>query len=261
MTERCSIRQAAQRLGCARATLQRLLSAEPSLARAVLGRGPRGSTLVSMEVLEPAWQALSGTGTEGGLSDRQRLDQARRRRCWFDLQALLIELDGLEAGAVNAQELAAVHERSLAALRAAAAGWADCVAAGLPLVPPEEAHTWIESTVHDALMQVITAHRREPEPPPPPREIRFPDDPPTLLSIKALTEHTRARIAEVRLQLQRGELLDFDRLQSQLSSEALRLRDGWRRVGTQLAIRRRSLTTPEQVRTVALQELSRVGLV
>lgn len=260
MSDHCSIRQAAQRLACSRATLQRLLTAEPSLARSIVGRGPRGSTMLDMGILEPTWRQLAGTDSEDGLSDRQRLEQARRRRAWFDLQALLIDLDDLDAGAVDAQELAAVHERGLAALRAAAADWADRVAAALAEVPVDDAAAWVERSVHDALVAVIAANQHAPEPPPPTRSIAFPADPPTLLALKAEIEATRAQITEVKLQLQRRELLDARRACDQFVAEGLQLRDGWKRAGTQLAIRRRSLTTPEQVRTVALQELSRAGL-
>lgn len=254
-----SLRAAAEAIGIARSTLSRLLAAEPSLAACVAGR-TRGSLAIDLPRLRAAWEALAGTGTDNQISDRQRLEAARRRRVWFDTQGWLAELDQLEGSVIDAAEHRAVHERAVAALRAAAAGWVETVAEGLPAVAPEDAHTWVERTVHDALVAVIAAHQRQPEPPPPPRSIAFPADPPTMLALKAEVEATRARIAELRLQLQRGEVLDSSRVSDEISSQALQFRDGWRRVGQQLAIRRRSLTTTEAVRTVALQELSRVGL-
>ncbi len=260
MAEPCSIREAARRLGCSRATLQRLIHAEPSLACAVVGRGARGSTLLDLRILEPAWRKLAGSDTEDGLSDRQRFDAARRRRVWFDLQGWLTELEQLESGLVDAADYRAAHMECISAIRAAAAAWAERVAAELPEVPGGDAETWIERTVHDALIALIDANRREPPTPTPPRPIAFPAEPPSLVGMKAETEATRARIAELQLQLKRGEVLDARRVSDQLSAEGLQLRDGWRRVGQQLAIRRRSLTTREAVRTAALQELSRVGL-
>lgn len=259
MAETVSLRAAAEAIGIARSTLSRLLAAEPSLAACVAGRS-RGSLAIDLPKLRAAWQQLAGTGTDNQISDRERLEAARRRRAWFDLQGWLAELDQLEGSLIDAAEHRAVHDRALAALRAAAAGWVETVAEGLPAVAPEDAPTWVERTVHDALMAVIGAYQREPEPPPPPRSIAFPADPPTLLAIKAETEGTRARIAELRLQLQRGEVLNTCRVSDEISSQALQFRDGWRRVGQQLALRRRSLTTSESVRTAALQELSRVGL-
>ncbi len=260
MAEHVSLRAAAEALDISRSTLSRLLAAEPSLAACVAGR-TRGSLAIDLPKLRAAWQQLAGTGTDNQISDRQRLEAARRRRVWFDLQGWLAELDQLEGSVIDAAEHRAVHEPALAALRAAAAAWADAVADGLPSVAPEDAHPWVERTVHDALMALIGAHQHEAELPPPPRSIAFPADPPTLLGIKAEIEATRARIAELRLQLQRHEVLDQSAVSDQLSSEALRFRDGWRRVGQQLALRRRSLTTSESVRSVALQELSRIGLV
>lgn len=260
MPEPCSIREAARRLGCSRATLQRLLSSEASLARAVVGRGPRGSTLVSMALLEPAWRKLAGTGTDDGLSDRQRLDAAHRRRVWFDLQGWLAELEQLESGLVDAADYLAAHGQCISAIRAAAAAWAERVSAELPEVPVADAETWIERSVHDALIALIEANHREPPEQPAPRSITFPTEPPSLVGMKAETEATRARIAELQLQLKRGEVLDARRVRDQVLAEGLRFRDGWRRAGQQLAIRRRSLTTPEAVRSAALQELSRVGL-
>ena len=152
MTEPCSIREAARRLSCSRATLQRLIHAEPSLARAVVGRGARGSTLLDLCILEPAaWRKLACTGTEDGLSDQQRLDAARRRRVWFDLQGWLTELEQLESGLVDAADYRAAHIKCISVIRVAAAAWAERVAAELPEVPVGEAETWIERTVHDAL--------------------------------------------------------------------------------------------------------------
>jgi hypothetical protein len=256
-----SLRAAATELGVPRTTLTRLVAAEPSLAAAVRGPGPRGATLVDMGILQPAWEALAGSGTEAGPSDRQRLRAAQTRRAWFDLMALQLELDQLEGQATQADRLTTVHDGSLAALRAAAAAWVDHVAEGLLTVEPEVAHAWIDGTVVDALLAVIAANDAPPDAPPAPREIRFPDDPPTLLALKAGIEHTRAEITRLKLCLQRGELRDVRTATDQFFVEGRQARDAWRRVGAHLAIRCRQLRTPQSVRSVALQELSAAGLV
>lgn len=257
--QHCSIRQAAQRLGCSRATLQRLLSSEANLARAVVGRGPRGSTLVSMALLEPAWRALQGPSGEG-LSHRAQYDLQRRRRLWFDLCGERAELAELAASLVEASELEELRQVERAVLTAAAASWTDRIAQELPALEPAAAPMHLERSVHAQLTELARRGARAADPPPPPPSIQFPDPPPALWELKAALEAVRADRAHLELRHRRGELVDARDATDRFSAQGREKRDAWQRVARNLGLRARQLRTCESVRTAALQELSAAGL-
>lgn len=254
-----SLRAAATELGVGRSTLSALLKREPSLAAAITGPGPRGSLLLDLPRLRAAWGALQGPEAEG-LSDRARYNLARVRRLWWELQALEVAVGELEAGLVDAAEAEAAGAEARAILAAAAVAWVYRIAPDLAGLSAADAGLLLDRSINAELL-TLAARADAPRPPAEPlASIAFPSPPPSLWAVKAAIEETRGRQALLQLQLQRGELAEARAVRDRFLSVGRQKRDAWGQTGRQLAIRAPHLRSAEAVRTVALQQLSAVGL-
>jgi hypothetical protein len=79
--------------------------------------------------------------------------------------------------------------------------------------------------------------------------------------VKCSIEEARRHQALLQLQLQRGELAEARAVRDRFLSEGRQKRDAWGQTGRQLAIRAPQLRSAEAVRTVALRQISIVGLI
>ncbi len=98
-------------------------------------------------------------------------------------------------------------------------------------------------------------------PPEPLPSTSYPNSPPSLWVVKCSIEEARRHQALLQLQLQRGELAEARAVRDRFLSEGRQKRDAWGQTGRQLAIRAPQLRSAEAVRTVALRQISIVGLI
>jgi hypothetical protein len=162
---------------------------------------------------------------------------------------------------VSAADLEARWPAVMAAVRDAALAWVEEAAAVVPGLPAAEAQIELTQLTHAALLRLVAEHSSDAaEANPAPVSLVFPENPPSLWSLRGDLEAVRAEARRVALLVQRGELVDAAEAQRRLFERGRQLRDGWFRVAQNLGLRSRLLGDEEAFKAAAIQQLTEAGL-
>jgi len=221
-----SLRAAAKALGIPPTSLTRWLESEPTLAHAVLQQqGPRKAMVIDLECLQTAWTSLHAhTTPQDQISDRERLRRERQQRLYWQGQELKQRVVALEEQHVLADEVAQTRTVLNQQIRTAIETWLTQIIPVITELDQQERYQVLSNDIHRLLtsLAALPVPRGEHAPQ---DELLIDEQGQSEILSRLQIEHYRARLHQLKAQVQAKELIPVTGVKEKAWAEARLIRD------------------------------------